>query len=241
MLSNFLRKKALPFEYHIRYSKRKTLGIYVSSGVVEVRAPVGAAHKWIDSFVREKADWIEAKLVQQQGKAQEAFRLEDEADITVLGELYQIRVVQGRKNSVDCEPGFLTFTVRDGFSPLSTVTLEPLFSRWLRNLATDYMVPKAVEFAEALGVRQRLQNVRFRRTKTKWGHCSNRGVIQFNWLIMLAPAEVVEYLIVHEVCHLVHLNHSAAYWALVATLCPDYRQRRKWLRDNEHRYRIIGL
>lgn len=235
-----LRRNQLSFDYQVRYSNRRTVGIYISGAAVEVRAPHGADDQWIERFVQEKANWIASKLEMQREKAAECFRLEDQSEITVLGEHYQIRIVQGGRNSVDCTSGYLTFTLKGASAPTSPATLESLFRRWMLNLAQDYMVPKTHETADALGVAHRLKEIRFRRTKTKWGHCSSRGTIQYNWLIMLAPKEVVDYLIVHEACHLVHLNHSANYWALVGRVCPEYRARRQWLKENEHRYRVVG-
>ena len=82
--------------------------------------------------------------------------------------------------------------------------------------------------------------VSFRKTKTKWGHCSTRGIIQFNWLIMMAPNEVIDYLVAHEVSHLVHMNHSTDYWRVVSSLCPNYKIHRDWLRENEHRFRLLS-
>ena len=69
-------------------------------------------------------------------------------------------------------------------------------------------------------------------TRSKWGHCTSEGVLQYNWHIVLAPEPVVDYLVAHEVCHLRHLNHSAHFWALVASVCPDYQAQRDWLKAN---------
>ena len=77
-------------------------------------------------------------------------------------------------------------------------------------------------------------DIRLRLTRSKWGHCTRSGIIQYNWLIALAPESVVDYLVIHEVCHRRHLNHSRAYWQLVESLCPDYLRRRQWLKDWGH-------
>jgi predicted metal-dependent hydrolase len=215
------------------------VGIYIQGAKVEVRAPHGADERGIERFVRQKSAWIEAKLNQQSHKAAEIFRLEDQSEITVMGEPYTIHVTFGTKNSLDCTPGRLGFTLKD--PDATAATMASLFRRWLLKRASDYMIPKTREIAARLGLSSRLKDIRFRRTRSKWGHCSSQGIIQYNWLIMLAPSSVIDYLIIHEVCHLRHMNHSPAYWAQVAVICPEHEVLRRWLKENEHRYRIVGL
>ena len=82
-----------------------------------------------------------------------------------------------------------------------------------------------------------LMNVRYgriaiRRQKTRWGSCSNKGNLNFNCLLMLMPDEVVDYVVVHELCHLIEMNHSKSFWKLVEEVMPDYKENRKWLRDH---------
>jgi len=78
--------------------------------------------------------------------------------------------------------------------------------------------------------------VSYRKTKSKWGHCCQDGTIQFNFLAMMAPREVINYLIVHECSHLKYMDHSKRFWAVVESICPDYREHREWLADNGHRF-----
>lgn len=76
------------------------------------------------------------------------------------------------------------------------------------------------------------QRITIRDQKTRWGSCSARGTLSFNWRLMLAPPAVLDYVVVHELCHLTHMNHSAAFWDLVESVCPDYRIHRKWLKEH---------
>lgn len=78
---------------------------------------------------------------------------------------------------------------------------------------------------QALGIRIKDQ-------KTRWGSCSNKGNINLNWRLILAPGEVMDYVIIHELCHLREMNHSQAFWKLVESICPDYREHRQWLKDH---------
>lgn len=74
--------------------------------------------------------------------------------------------------------------------------------------------------------------ITIRDQKTRWGSCSARGTLSFNWRLMLAPPTILDYVVVHELCHLTHMNHSAAFWQAVEAVYPDYRTARKWLKEH---------
>lgn len=75
-------------------------------------------------------------------------------------------------------------------------------------------------------------SVTIRDQKTRWGSCSSRGTLSFNYRLIFAPPAILDYVVVHELCHLTHMNHSAAFWAHVSSVLPDYRVRRQWLKDH---------
>lgn len=77
-------------------------------------------------------------------------------------------------------------------------------------------------------------SITIRDQKTRWGSCSSRGTLSFNWRLMLAPPTILDYVIVHELCHLTHMNHSKDFWNCVETILPDYKERRKWLKEHGH-------
>ncbi len=80
------------------------------------------------------------------------------------------------------------------------------------------------------------QRITVRDQKTRWGSCSSKGTLSFNWRLMLAPPTILDYVIVHELCHLAHMNHSSKFWECVHTILPDYKERKKWLK--EHGYEL---
>jgi predicted metal-dependent hydrolase len=82
----------------------------------------------------------------------------------------------------------------------------------------------------------RYNQIHIREQKTRWGSCSSRKNLNFNWKLVLMPPEILDYVIIHELCHLSEMNHSDRFWNLVQVYCPDYRQRKKWLRDNGMKY-----
>lgn len=74
--------------------------------------------------------------------------------------------------------------------------------------------------------------------KTRWGSCSSNGTLSFNWRLMLAPPTILDYVIVHELCHLTHMNHSSEFWECVLKILPDYKERKKWLKEHGHELNI---
>ena len=78
----------------------------------------------------------------------------------------------------------------------------------------------------------RVGKVRISSARTRWGSCSARGTLSFTWRLVMAPPEVIDYVVVHEMCHLKEMNHSGAFWARVEAILPDYKARRKWLKDH---------
>lgn len=98
--------------------------------------------------------------------------------------------------------------------------------------AREYF-PKRVSYFQSLTGGE-YHRITIRDQKTRWGSCSARGTLSFNWRLMLAPPAVLDYVVVHELCHLTHMDHSSAFWQAVADVCPDYRTHRKWLKDHGH-------
>ncbi|MGI8730315.1 MAG: M48 family metallopeptidase [Solirubrobacteraceae bacterium] len=112
--------------------------------------------------------------------------------------------------------------------PADPATAGAATERWYRNRARAEIAPRldaAVTALETSYTRLTIRNQR-----TRWGSCSANGAMSFNWRLLLAPQAVLEYVVWHEACHLCVMDHSARFWGLVATHCPDYREQRRWLR-----------
>ena len=114
------------------------------------------------------------------------------------------------------------------FPPLEKLSEEELAE--LKKQARRVFLARSAYFAPVVGVRYSRVTVRSQRSK--WGSCSSRGGLNFNCLLLLAPAEVLDYVVVHELCHRLEMNHSPRFWAEVKRVLPDYAEARKWLRQN---------
>lgn len=220
-----------PFSYEIIRSKRKSLAIYVVSGKVEIRSPAKAPNKWVIEFVNEKIPWILKQLANQEEKLKQRLIIADNQAVSFFGQSRTIQIILCPQQKVEINPEHLFIYTRRN----TAKHIEKLFNRWLMDQAREYMTTQTIKTARLLGAENKLQDVVFRKTKTKWGHCCHNGNIQYNWLTMMAPKPVVDYLIAHESSHLVHMNHSARFWNTVAIVCPDYKEHKDWLKHNGHR------
>lgn len=105
--------------------------------------------------------------------------------------------------------------------------------------ARDVLVPASERYAGLLD--RQIGRVTLRDTRSRWGSCTSQGNLMYSWRLAMAPVAVQDYVAAHEVCHLVEMNHSRAFWRLVQQVCPDFEQHRHWLRQHGaglHRYRL---
>lgn len=112
--------------------------------------------------------------------------------------------------------------------PQEMLTVEEI--RALAKEAADYIPGRVSFYARKIGVRY--GRITIRNQRSRWGSCSSRGNLNFNCLLMLTPPEVIDYVVVHELCHRLEMNHSQAFWAEVERVLPDYRKYEKWLKTN---------
>lgn len=105
-----------------------------------------------------------------------------------------------------------------------------LLEKWFRKEASLILKEKAQEFARLLSVI--FKEIHIKDQRSRWGSCSSKGNLNFNWRIVMAPEPVCDYVVIHELCHLKHMDHSESFWQLVETVCPEYKQYKKWLKEN---------
>ena len=108
---------------------------------------------------------------------------------------------------------------------------------WMIDKAEELIKKKTAEYSITLGVKY--NNIRIKDTKTRWGSCSSKCNLNFNYRIIMAPPEVMDYIIVHELCHLKHMNHGKKFWEEVALYMPEYKKHKDWLKVNGRLLYII--
>jgi hypothetical protein len=224
--------------YQIRRSGRaRRLRITVRPAGVEVVAPLGMRDAEIAAFVEGNQRWIEAKLeaIRQRLAAHAgSSRLVDGAKIPFRGGWQRLRVAGGsRSRPLVWHDGDIRVELPERLpAALQESEVERVLTGWLRRAARA----EAKALIDRFGPRHGLvpRGLVIKAHRTLWGSCTAADVINLNWRLILAPPPVLEYVVVHELCHLRHRHHQPPFWRLVAEILPDYGQQRRWLRANGH-------
>jgi predicted metal-dependent hydrolase len=224
--------------YQIRRSGRaRRLRITVRPAGVEVVAPIGMRDAEIAAFVEGNQRWIESKLeaIRQRLAAHAgSSRLVDGARIPFRGGWQRLRVVRSdRSRPLVRHDGDILVALPERLpAALQESEVERVLTGWLRREARA----EAKALIDRFGPRHGLvpRGLAIKAHRTLWGSCTASDVVNLNWRLILAPPAVLEYVVVHELCHLRHRHHQPPFWRLVAELLPDYGQQRRWLRANGH-------
>ena len=116
-------------------------------------------------------------------------------------------------------------------SPTSeSAVIKDAIEKWYRERAREVITDKVTYFQRFIG--KSVGEIRIKEQKSRWGSCSSQGNLNFNWKIVMAPDEIIDYLVVHELCHRLPMNHSKEFWDSVGKIIPDYKKREKWLKEN---------
>src|SRR4051794_20988687 len=219
-------------ESPIRRSDRaRRARINVSADGVEVVVPRRMALRQVVPFVEEKRPWIERTLRRIRAAEEEAaVRLVDGGSVPYLGRslLLRVRVEPGRVRShVALRPGGVLHVAVG--SP-GTDAVRTALEAWYRRRARMEVEPRLDAACARAGTSYTRLSIRAQRTR--WASCSSTGAMSFNWRLLLAPPEILDYVVEHEVAHLEVLDHSPRFWRLLGSRSPAYREHERWLRRN---------
>lgn len=208
--------------------RRKRMCLQVHpDGEVEVLVPPRTRQSDIDAFIADKANWIVRAQQKQKDRAHCEVRFESGARFWYLGEWLTLVIEQASSRSyVVVRDGKLVVLGRHGNDPEK---VRRALVKWYKEQAKAVIVERVEYWADKIGVRP--NRIRIKSQKTKWGSCSILGNLNYNWKLIMMPMAVLDYVVVHELCHLMHMNHSVAFWALVKRYMPDYKLQRRWLKD----------
>lgn len=208
-------------------TRRKTIALIVhSDGRVIVRAPLRASARQIQAMVDQKADWIRAKqeLLKQHAPAGPLPKhYQDGEFFWYLGQQYPLQIVARARTPLRL----------DGVFQLDRAALEQaaeVFTHWYREQARAYLSQAAAAYAAQYGFH--FERIKITSAQTRWGSCSSKGTLSFTWRLIMAPRDVVDYVVIHELVHTMEHNHGPRFWARVGQIVPDYKQKVAWLKEN---------
>ena len=209
-------------------SERKTLSVSIDAlGVVTVRAPVSCTTARIFAFLEEKEAWILRKKAERVGaSAKLPSENLDGFSFLLLGENYRIRLVDGKRISLSGKEILLP-----------NVNAQKRLVKWLKENAKRIFALETERVSKKAGIFY--SSVSVSSARTRWGSCSGKNAIRYSFRLLYAPKDVIEYVVVHELAHVKYKNHSKLFWREVERLCPDYKNRRKWLKQNAFLMKIL--
>jgi predicted metal-dependent hydrolase len=216
-----------------RQARRYTLRIDAASREVVLTLPPRGSVREAREFAQKHGAWIAARLK----RLPQAAPFAHGTEVPLRGELHRIVHRRGVRGTV------WTATEEDGSRLLCVAGEAPHINRrigdYLRRTAARDLDAAARRYAQELGVA--IRRISIRDQSSRWGSCSNTGVLSFSWRLILAPPYVLDYLTAHEVAHLVELNHSVRFWRLVERIYPDFERAKVWLEvhgSDLHRYGV---
>lgn len=211
-------------------SRRKTIALVIDSdGELIVRAPFYASENDILRFVQEKQDWIEQKTREMKQKTIERPRLllQEGETIPYLGR--ECMIFRGMTRKI-CFDG-------NAFLLPESEDAEAKLVSWYKKRAAVILKERVESIAEKMQVSP--AGVKITSAKTRWGSCSYTNHLNFTWRLIMCPPEVVDYVVVHELCHIIHKNHSKSFWKSVEGIDASYREHEKWLKENRRLMEVI--
>jgi predicted metal-dependent hydrolase len=212
-------------------SRRRTIALIVTPEArVVVRAPLKAPASMIDKFVREQHGWIRKKIAEMKERPKAVDYTYAEGEVFwFLGRPYPLHVVDDGRAVIER-------TDRLCVSQSLVPEIRHRLKRWYMAEAAKEIHSRCMWFSMMTGYSP--ASVRITDARQRWGSCTHQGGLNFSWRLIQAPLAIVDYVIVHELVHLRQPDHSRKFWAKVEALMPDYKRRRKWLRENERLLRI---
>ena len=216
------RHRISPRARRLRFEVRPGNGL-------EVTTPPGVSVARIEDVMREKTKWITTMLMRyaQPPDSIVAEPLQSGSILPFSGGYLRLVVREltaGSRASTRMEEGELRLSVPSR----APEALRGILEAWYRRQGKQVFAERVAHWNAQTGFKY--GRIAIRDQKSRWGSCSRQGNLNFNWRLLLAPLDVLDYIVIHELAHLREGNHSARFWALVAERCPEYRVQRDWLR-----------
>ena len=211
-------------------SKRKTLSLTINENAeLVIRAPLRLSIKKIQDFINEKESWINRKQAIIQNQIKDV--TSNQNKLLYLGSLFPININQSATKD-------LMFTGEEFIA--NSIEPNPLslsIKKWYKKKFREIAIPRVTYFAEQHNLM--VNQIRIKNQKTMWGSCSSKNNINLNYLLLMAPMKVIDYVIIHELVHTIHRNHSIEFWSSVESIMPDYKEHKLWLKANGYKLRRV--
>ena len=225
--------------YEVVRTDRETMGIKLDEQCnLEVRSPEDIEEQEIREVLKDKSSWILEKLKEKERikPAPKPKEFLSGEKLPYLGRRYRLKVSASEEISkvqVKLFQGKFIINYPQSLKSNDSQRREAIRNKlieWYRAHAKDKIKERVEKYKGRLGVEP--NNVVIKKQKKRWGSCSSKNNLNFNWKIIMAPMSIVDYIVVHELTHLKYSNHSKEFWQTIETIIPDYEDRLEWLKIN---------
>jgi predicted metal-dependent hydrolase len=216
----------------IRTERSKSASIEIEDDTVKVTVPKNLSDQRIEELIKNRTVWIRQKLkIQTETIRSKGKEYVNGETFSYLGRNYRLKCVSGGSDKAKLKNGYITVPIaRDASGAALEGCVRQSLQQWYQARALEKLKEKTKRYSAILGVDAKSVDVK--EYKARWGSCSSSGDVTYNWRIIMAPHHIVDYIVVHELCHLLEHNHGPKYWKHVQTVVPDYKECREWLKGN---------
>ena len=217
-------------EIELIRTRRRTLGLEVGPRGIKARAPLRMPEHEIITFIHSKEQWLNKVLgAMPEPRPNTNLALQTGDEILFEGKTLRLQIIEGSRDRVRIEGSTLVVPVIKSHTPVEKRVKSKLV-KWFKQQATQQCQLRAEFYAPRMNLERRKQHqIYVRDYKRRWGSCDSTGKLSFNWRIMQAPPEVLDYVVVHELAHCHEFNHSLKFWSLVYEQMANYKQNEAWL------------
>ena len=218
--------------HQIIRSNRKTLSLSINENAdLVVRAPHRLSDNEIQKFISEKSDWIDKKQRLVKAHLEDSENQLSSDQCLYLGSLYPLKIDNNNVKPISFNGDMFTT------ANVNRERINLLLKSWYKKRFIEVALPRLSYFSDKHKLK--FNQVRVKKQKTLWGSCSSKNNINLNYLLIMAPMKVIDYVIVHELVHTIHKNHSAKFWQKVEIIMPNYKDARYWLKENGYKLRRL--
>lgn len=214
----------MTIDYKIIYTERKSVNIAIDSKAnIIVRAPKHLSNTQVNNLVTKKRHWIYNKISSTKKSVETPKEFVSGESLLYLGEHYKLSIINDTFKGLRFDNEFVISNDSKG-------KVKSIFKNWYLSQAKRIFPPIVEQYAETLGVAY--SDLYIKSMKKSWGSCSPNKSITLNWKLVKAPLYVINYIIVHELAHLIELNHSEEFWNIVSVQVPNFKRAKKWLTEH---------
>ncbi len=225
-------KELFGLKVEVLRSRRKTSVLYIIGDELQIRVPNRVRDRQIVEILEKKERWIRNKAIQLQSQPifKEREFISGES-FALFGKNLNLKVLEGGRVGTKLDGDNLLTTVRASeIGEVRKFRIKTYIEKWYIQEAYKRLEDKVIKYSGIIRVSPR--EIKVKNYKSRWGSCDKKGRLTFNWHLIKAPHSIVDYVVIHELCHMVQSNHSPKFWHEVEKYDPSYKEHKKWLKEN---------